>query len=182
MLAAQLIRRLRWVAIVALVGALFAPLAFGRWAALAIHDTSSVVGAALTYGKTALDVATTTKLARALWIVPVTLAIAVLRQRGKPEGLRGVKWPYFILGFLAAAAFFTYAPTVLPAAAPLVAKLQPLAVLAARRLLVLALYLIGLSLSREALRTVGWRPLAQGVARWILVGAASLPLAGLAGS
>lgn len=147
---------------------------FGRWAALAIHDTSSVVGAGLAYGPTALSVATTTKLARALWIVPLTLGIALLRQRQSPAGLKGVKWPWFIAGFLAAAAMFTWLPWLAPAKA--------LVGVAARLLLVLALYLIGLSLSRDALRSVGLRPLAQGVLLWVVVGGGWLLYARLGGT
>lgn len=147
---------------------------FGRWSALAIHDTSSVVGAALSYGPTALEVATTTKLARALWIVPLTLGIALSRQRDNPAGLKGVKWPWFIAGFLAAAALFTWVPALAPA--------KPIVTEVAKRLLVLALYLIGLSLSREALRTVGWRPLAQGALLWIIVGGGWLVFARVTGT
>jgi uncharacterized integral membrane protein (TIGR00698 family) len=147
--------------------------AFGRWSALAIHDTSSVVGAALSYGPTALDVATTTKLARALWIVPITLGIALLRQGGSPTGLRAVKWPWFIAGFLAMAALFTWLPALAP--------VKEYVATVARRLLVIALFLIGLSLSRDALRTVGWRPLVQGVLLWSFVGVASLFLAKMQG-
>lgn len=146
---------------------------FGRWSALAIHDTSSVVGAALTYGPTALAVATTTKLARALWIVPVTLAIALLRQRQSAAGLAGIKWPWFIAGFLAAAALFTWVPALAP--------LEPYVTEVAKRLLVLALFLIGLSLSRDALRTVGWRPLAQGGLLWVVVAGSSMLLARMHG-
>lgn len=142
---------------------------FGKWAALAIHDTSSVVGAGVTYGKTALEVATTTKLARALWIVPLTLGISLVRQRGNPEGLKGMKWPWFIAGFLLAAALFTWIPALAP--------LKDIMTIGAKRLLVLALYLIGLSLSRDALKSVGFRPLAQGVVLWVIVGGGWLALA-----
>lgn len=146
---------------------------FGRWAALAVHDTSSVVGAALSYGPVALDVATTTKLARALWIVPLTVAVVLLRQGSGGGGLKAVRWPWFIAGFVVAAALFTWVPALAP--------VKPMAVVVARRLLLVALFLIGLSLSREALRTVGFRPLAQGVLLWVVVGLASLPLSGLGG-
>jgi uncharacterized integral membrane protein (TIGR00698 family) len=140
--------------------------AFGQWAALAIHDTSSVVGAGLAYGPEALEVATTTKLARALWIVPVTLAVAAWRARSESAaGKPALKWPWFILGFLALAALFTWVPALSPAAPWLVA--------AGRKLLVLALFLVGLGLSREALRQVGWRAFAQGVVTWVGVAAAS---------
>lgn len=143
---------------------------FGRWAALAIHDTSSVVGAAMSFGPEALEIATATKLARALWIVPLTIGIALWRQRGqKREGLEKVKWPLFIGVFLVVAALFTWVPALAPLGAPVV--------LVGRRLLVLALYLVGLGLSWDALRGVGRRALALGVLLWLIVGSASLPLA-----
>lgn len=139
---------------------------FGRWAALGIHDTSSVVGAGLVYGPAALAIATTTKLARALWIVPLTIAIVLVKRRG---GLRAMRWPWFILGFVALAALFTWVPAVGPAA--------PIVVTVGHRALLLALFLIGLSLSRSALRQVGVRPLVFGVVLWICVGALALWLA-----
>ena len=149
---------------------------FGRWAALAIHDTSSVVGAGLAYGPTALAVATTTKLARALWIVPLTLGIAFAQSSSARPGSGGrlrklaqVRWPWFILGFVAMAAAFTWIPGLDLLSRPVVTIGQ--------RALVLALYLIGLSLSRKALSRVGVRPLLLGLALWIVVAAVSLPLA-----
>lgn len=142
---------------------------FGRWAALAIHDTSSVVGAGMAYGKEALSIATTTKLARALWIVPLTLGIAWVRGRQDGGGLKNVKWPWFILGFMLMAAFVTYVPAAQSASA--------VVVVIGRRLLLLALFLIGLSLTRATLRSVGIRPLVMGVVLWLVVAAASLPLA-----
>ena len=141
---------------------------FGRWAALAIHDTSSVVGAGLAYGSVALGIATTTKLARALWIVPVTIATALMRQR---EGLRDVKWPWFILGFVACAALVTWVPAL--------GRYAPDVVLVGRRSLVVALFLIGLSLSRGNLAKVGPRPLVMGVILWVVIACASLLLATL---
>ncbi len=147
---------------------------FGRWAALGIHDTSSVVGAGMAYGTQALQIATTTKLARALWIVPITIALALARGSGSSPGglwarLRGVRWPYFIAAFIAVAAAFTWIPALGPAAHA--------TVLVGQRTLVLALFLIGLSLSRAALAKIGARPLLLGIALWILVGFASLALA-----
>lgn len=141
---------------------------FGRWAALAIHDTSSVVGAGLAYGSVALAIATTTKLARALWIVPVTIATAIMRQR---EGLRDVKWPWFILGFVAVTALVTWVPALRPYA--------PSVTMVGRRSLVVALFLIGLSLSKANLAKVGPRPLVMGVILWVVIAAASLLLATL---
>jgi uncharacterized integral membrane protein (TIGR00698 family) len=141
--------------------------AFGLWAALAIHDTSSVVGAALQYGPVALSIATTVKLARALWIVPLTLGLgAAERARGGAAGRRGGQPPWFILGFVAAAALATFVPALRPAG-HLVAEL-------ARRALVVTLFLVGVGLSREALRAVGPRPLALGVALWLAMGASTL--------
>jgi len=142
---------------------------FGRWAALAIHDTSSVVGAGLAYGSIALAIATTTKLARALWIVPVTVATAVMRHSG--EGLRGIKWPWFIAGFVAVAALVTWVPA-LAAYGPTVSHVG-------QRSLIVALFLIGLGLSKGNLAKVGVRPLVMGVVLWVVIACASLFLATL---
>jgi uncharacterized integral membrane protein (TIGR00698 family) len=143
---------------------------FGLWAALAIHDTSSVVGAASGYGPEALLVATTTKLARALWIVPVAFGIGLLYARLHLfEGEAGhakARRPWFILGFLAMAALVTFVPATRPAGAWVNA--------AAKRCLVLTLFLLGCGLSREALKRVGPRPFLQGLLLWICVGAGSL--------
>ena len=143
---------------------------FGRWAALAIHDTSSVVGAGLAYGPEALEVATTTKLARALWIAPVTIGVALWRGRQTGQGLRGVKWPWFIAGFLAMAAIFS--------ATPALEHLRGAVSSLGRGLLVTSLFLVGLGLSRGALRQVGWRPLVQGVVTWVIVASAAAIWAG----
>ncbi|MCC6513809.1 MAG: putative sulfate exporter family transporter [Geothrix sp.] len=142
--------------------------AFGLWAALAIHDTSSVVGAGLAYGPRALEVATTVKLARALWIVPLTLGIGWLvarRGEASPDA-PPVKKPWFIAGFLAMAALVTFVP-ILHVPGQLVAAV-------ARRVLVLTLFLIGAGLSREALRSVGLRPFLQGLLLWLIVGSLGL--------
>jgi len=136
---------------------------FGLWAALAIHDTSSVVGAGMKYGAVALAVATTVKLARSLWIAPVALAAAIGRH---PKAR--IKWPWFILYFVAATAISTY----LPAGAFLYGRITALA----RIGLVVTLYLIGTNISRATLRTVGLRPLLQGLLLWIVVTAVSLGL------
>jgi len=142
--------------------------AFGLWSALAIHDTSSVVGAGLAYGPRALEVATTVKLARALWIVPLTLGLGWFRARRGPAvpGAAPAKQPWFIAGFLAVAALVTFVPS-LQAPGHLLA-------VAARRVLVLTLFLIGTGLSREALRSVGLRPFLQGLVLWLLVGSLGL--------
>ena len=143
---------------------------FGLWSALAIHDTSSVVGATMQYGRQALEVGTTVKLARALWIIPVTLIFSWIGSRTSSESDRGEKVkskkPWFILGFLIAAALVTWVPA-LQAPGHLVEEL-------ARRLLVLTLFLIGASLTRRTLAVVGIRPLLQGLILWIVVGSATL--------
>ena len=142
-------------------------LQFGLWSALAIHDTSSVVGATLQYGRQALEVGTTVKLTRALWIVPLTVAMGAAVARGARErsGQRP-KRPWFILGFLAAAALATYVPG-LHSAAGAVSE-------GARRTLVATLFLIGANLTRDTLRTVGFKPLVQGVTLWAVVGTGTL--------
>lgn len=134
---------------------------FGLWAALAIHDTSSVVGAASRYGSEALLVATTVKLARALWIVPLALATAAVRGSKSK-----VQVPWFIFLFCLAAVINTYGPQE--------PRLSQMFFQLGRLGLTVTLYLIGTGISRETLKEVGWRPLAQGVLLWILVGVTSL--------
>jgi uncharacterized integral membrane protein (TIGR00698 family) len=134
---------------------------FGLWAALAIHDTSSVVGAAAKYGAEALAVATTVKLARALWIVPLSVGTAVVRG-AKAK----IQWPWFIGLFCLAAVCNTY----LPAGAPAYA----LAVKAAKIGLTATLFLIGSGISVATIKSVGHRPLLQGIILWLLVLAGSL--------
>jgi uncharacterized integral membrane protein (TIGR00698 family) len=134
---------------------------FGLWAALAIHDTSSVVGASAKYGAVALAVGTTVKLARALWIVPVSLATAAVK-RSKTR----IQWPWFILFFCLAAVANTY----LFPGSPVYHFLSA----AGKRLLIFTLFLIGANLSPKALRKVGPRPLLQGVTLWIIVALTSL--------
>ncbi len=146
---------------------------FGLWCALAIHDTSSVVGAAAQYGSHALAVAAPTKLARALWIVPVTFGIAWTRSRSKsetPDERRTDKpaLPWFIGAFLAAAALVTFVPRLAGAGA-VVSMLS-------HRTLAFTLCLIGLGFSRSALRQVGVRSMAQAVTLWAVLAGASLLL------
>ena len=139
---------------------------FGLWAALAIHDTSSVVGAALQYGQRALEVATSIKLARALWIVPVTLGLGLLQGSRGENAVRRPSRPWFILGFLVVAAVTTLLPALRPAG-HVVAEV-------AKRALVLTLFLVGAGLSRSALRQVGARPLLHGMALWLGIASVSL--------
>jgi uncharacterized integral membrane protein (TIGR00698 family) len=134
---------------------------FGLWAALAIHDTSSVVGAAAKYGPQALVIGTTVKLARALWIVPLALATAMLKHSKSKT-----QFPWFILFFCLAAIFNTYFPAISPFSHSLFTL--------GRLGLTATLFLIGTGISRSTLKEVGWRPLLQGVLLWAIVGIASL--------
>jgi uncharacterized integral membrane protein (TIGR00698 family) len=134
---------------------------FGLWAALAIHDTSSVVGAASRYGNLALVIATTVKLARALWIVPLALATAATKHSKSK-----IQIPWFIFLFCAAAVINTYGPQE--------PRLSQMFFQLGRLGLTVTLFLIGTGISRATLKEVGWRPLAQGVLLWILVGVTSL--------
>ncbi len=140
---------------------------FGIWAAIAIHDTSSVVGAAQSYGAEALALATIVKLARALWIAPVALLFSVL-YRGKSEKKTKIAVPYFILFFLLATLIRTYTPPTFPP------SVFDSLIMLAKTGLTVTLFLIGASLSREVLRNVGVKPLMQGVILWILISVVSL--------
>ena len=136
---------------------------FGLWSALAIHDTSSVVGATAKYGPTALAVGTTIKLARALWIVPLSLVTAVvLKSKAR------IQWPWFILFFCLAA----FLNTVLPSFSSTFGVLNHIGKIG----LTVTLFLIGTGLNKQTLRSVGARPLLQGLALWIIVGTGSLAL------
>jgi uncharacterized integral membrane protein (TIGR00698 family) len=136
---------------------------FGLWAALAIHDTSSVVGASAKYGAVALAVGTTVKLARALWIVPMSLGAATF-NKSKAR----IHWPWFILFFCLAAVANTY----LHVFAGYYPTLKHLGMIG----LTITLFLIGTGLSKKTLQQVGVRPLLQGILLWIVVATASLAL------
>lgn len=136
---------------------------FGLWSALAIHDTSSVVGAAAKYGAIALAVGTTVKLARALWIVPMSVGTAMVRK-----SKARIQLPWFILFFCLAAVANTYLPVFQPA----YPTLKHLGIIG----LTVTLFLIGTGLSKQTLREVGVRPLLQGVLLWIVVAIGSLAL------
>lgn len=141
---------------------------FGIWSALAIHDTSSVVGSTLQYGPTALAVGTTVKLARALWIVPVTLFFAWVDSRtsSREEFKFRVPLPWFILGFVMIASVVTFFPILQPGA-------QYLAQIS-RTGLVLVLFLIGTNLSFKNIQSIGPLPLVLGVALWLMISSMSL--------
>ncbi len=135
---------------------------FGLWSAIAIHDTSSVVGAASAYGEEALKVATTIKLARALWIIPLALLTTLFFKNGKQK----IKIPYFIGFFILALLLNTYVPGI--------ENISPYLVTIAKSGLVLTLFFIGASLSIKTIRAVGLKPLVQGVLLWIFIASLSL--------
>jgi uncharacterized integral membrane protein (TIGR00698 family) len=135
---------------------------FGLWCAIAIHDTSSVVGAAAAYGNQALEVATTVKLARALWIIPVAIGTALLF---KQKGVK-IKVPYFIFGFILAMLVNTF----VPAARPLGPGLVSLAKIG----LTVTLFFIGAGLSAQVVKSVGVKPYVLGALLWMVISTASL--------
>ncbi len=135
---------------------------FGFWAGIAIHDTSSVVGAAAKYGKVALQTATTVKLARALWIVPVAFLTSFLfKGRSKKIAI-----PYFIFLFILASIVRTYISPVAEISSYIV-KLSTIG-------LTVTLFLIGAGLSKNVLKTVGVKPLVQGIILWTIISISSL--------
>ncbi len=143
---------------------------FGMWAAIAIHDTSSVVGATMQYGERALEIGTTVKLVRALWIIPIALLFAKFYVQDKspsttkPESRR--QYPWFVVGFVVMSALVTS-----------IEFLQPIGQQIewiARRVLVATLFLIGSGLTLSALRAVGAKTLLHGLVLWILVSTTSL--------
>lgn len=135
---------------------------FGTWAAIAIHDTSSVVGAGAAYGEEALRVATTIKLTRALWIFPLALvSVWVFRSKGKRVAI-----PWFILMFIAAMVLNTYLPLPEVVVGGVVKM--------ARKALCVTLFLIGCGLSASSLRRVGVRPMLLGVVLWAVISLSTL--------
>jgi uncharacterized integral membrane protein (TIGR00698 family) len=141
---------------------------FGIWSAIAIHDTSSVVGAAARYGNEALQIATTVKLARALWIAPVALIFAYFYRAKNGEKKTKIAVPWFIFLFLLATVIRTYAPSqILPSVFDSLVNI-------AKAGLTITLFLIGASLSREVLKKVGVKPLIQGILLWIVISVVSL--------
>ncbi|MEO6939352.1 MAG: putative sulfate exporter family transporter [Candidatus Kapaibacterium sp.] len=157
---------------------------FGLWAALAIHDTSSVVGATTAYGARAAEVGTTVKLSRALWIIPISLLFAFLERRraiqeatakqasAKPDQTSTstakpkLQIPWFIGLFLLA----SLSRTIFPGATEVMGAL----VIAAKAALCLTLFLIGAGLSLKVLKHVGYRPMLTGVILWVIVGTSTL--------
>ncbi|UII21478.1 YeiH family protein [Fulvivirga ligni] len=135
---------------------------FGMWSAIAIHDTSSVVGAAAKYGAEALEIATTVKLARALWIIPVTIISAIVFKSDKKK----IKLPYFILLFIVAVIINSYSPWV--------QQYHNHIISISKTGFTLTLFLIGSSLSKKVLQQVGMRPLLMGTILWVTISATTL--------
>lgn len=154
---------------------------FGTWAAIAIHDTSSVVGAGAAYGAEACDLATLIKCTRALWIIP--LAIFTMwffpRYGSRGDGKNaaaagaksGIKIPWFILWFVVAMVVSTYTPAGWRGALdPVYGGIYA----AARQCLIAVLFAIGAGLSMKVIKSVGVKPMIQAVVLWIAIGAVSL--------
>ncbi|MFV5693190.1 YeiH family protein [Flavobacterium sp. LT1R49] len=135
---------------------------FGLWCAIAIHDTSSVVGAASKFGPEALQIATTVKLARALWIIPVALLTAIIFKNKSSR----IKIPYFIGLFILAMVMNTYVSQT--------AIVAPYLVSIAKIGLTLTLFLIGAGLNRNILKSVGVKPLFQGLLLWVFIAIGTL--------
>ncbi|WP_026451573.1 YeiH family protein [Aequorivita capsosiphonis] len=135
---------------------------FGLWCAIAIHDTSSVVGAAYTFGEEALKVATTVKLARALWIIPLSiLSVFLFKGKGK-----SVKIPYFIFLFILAIIMNSYLP---------IPKMITTGITSiSKSLLVLTLFLIGAGLSVDKIKSAGWKPMILGISLWVFISISSI--------
>lgn len=136
---------------------------FGTWAAIAIHDTSSVVGAGAAYGEEALQVATTIKLTRALWIIPLALVTSVIFKNGGKK----INIPWFIFWFIVAILLNTYVLDTVPEVGQAIAGI-------ARKGLIITMFFIGASLSTDVLKAVGVRPLIQGVMLWVIISVSSL--------
>ena len=136
---------------------------FGMWAAIAIHDTSSVVGAGAAYGEEALQVATTIKLTRALWIIPLALVTSfIFKNKGQKISI-----PWFILWFIVAVLINTYLLGSVPEVGKVISGL-------ARKGLIITMFFIGASLSTDVLKSVGVKPLVQGVLLWLVISVGSL--------
>ena len=136
---------------------------FGTWAAIAIHDTSSVVGAGAAYGEEALQVATTIKLTRALWIIPLALVTSFIFKSKDQK----VSIPWFILWFIVAILINTYLLDTVPQVGKAISGL-------ARKGLIITMFFIGASLSTDVLKAVGVKPLVQGVLLWLVISIGSL--------
>ena len=135
---------------------------FGTWAAMAIHDTSSVVGAASEYGAEALTVATTVKLTRALWIIPLAMVTSFVFKDTKAK----ISIPWFIVLYVVAMTMNTYLPLPL--------WFTENIIVIAKTSLVLTLFLIGAGLSKQAIKSVGIKPMVLAILLWIFIATVSL--------
>ncbi|MDE7160288.1 MAG: putative sulfate exporter family transporter [Muribaculaceae bacterium] len=145
---------------------------FGTWAAIAIHDTSSVVGAGAAYGNEACEIATLIKCTRALWIIPLAFfTMWFYRNDRGGEGKAKVSIPWFILLFVLAMIINTYTPSGLMGA---MRPVYDVLVVAAKQCLVAVLFAIGASLSIRVVKQVGVKPLVQALTLWMVIGAGSL--------
>ncbi|MEG1007324.1 putative sulfate exporter family transporter [Bacteroides sp.] len=139
---------------------------FGTWAAIAIHDTSSVVGAGQAYGEEALQVATTIKLTRALWIIPLAFATSfIFKSKGQKISI-----PWFIFFFVLAMVVNTYLLGTTETGIQIGNAINGFA----RKTLTITLFFIGASLSRDVLKAVGIKPLVQGIVLWIIISCSTL--------
>jgi uncharacterized integral membrane protein (TIGR00698 family) len=140
---------------------------FGLWAALGIHDTSSVVGASALYGEEALNIATTTKLARALWIIPLVVGASIYINKTQHQHNKAkISLPYFIFLFILAAAVTTFVPAA--------EKVTPMLVSSAKIGLVLSLLFMGAGITKKLLKTLDARPMIQAVVLWLMISSGSL--------
>ncbi len=139
---------------------------FGWWAGLAIHDTSSVVGATMQYGERALEIGTTIKLARALWIIPLAILFAKFYPHEENKTDSPKQYPWFIAGFVLVSALVTALPVLQP--------YGQYAEMIAKKTMVAAIFLIGTGLTLATLKAVGAKTLFQGLGLWLFVSLTSL--------
>ena len=144
------------------------PTQFGTWAGVAIHDISSVVGAAAQFGSDALETAIAVKLSRTLWIIPVSLVTLKMLPHSSNLNTqqKSIQIPWFIGLFLLASIIRTFIPTIAPLV-PLITHFSTIG-------LTLTLFLIGSSLSKQTIKMVGWQPMIQGILLWLLISFTSL--------
>jgi uncharacterized integral membrane protein (TIGR00698 family) len=142
---------------------------FGEWAAIAIHDTSSVVGAAARYGDDALRVASVTKMVRILWIIPIAFYYAYEVKKRQPSSSNKVSFPFFIVGFLVSSVVFSLSVAYFPASSDVFKVLYGIA----KQALVVSLLLIGAAISVKEVRAVGVKVFIQAIILWIVVSVAA---------
>ena len=135
---------------------------FGLWSAIAIHDTSSVVGAASAYGEEALKIATTVKLGRALWIIPLSIFTILINKKGK----KGIDIPYFIGFFILTMLISTFFPQL--------KSVYDIIVAISKQALVVTLFLIGAGLSFAVIKSTGAKTFIQGLSLWVIISIVSL--------